>query len=198
MAMSPKDVLSVSCVSDAVFPSLIQNFTQMRCSFKSAISLITENRGSHLTRATINTRWEATQRVMEAKLTRLAHKIAMQLHVVAESCTIYSSRSGRPVRKLLDTIVLRKKLIRRKEILTAEWSVIICAESVQWLGYRLEDRGSIPRRAITSRRSLGPTQSPFRWVKRGTESSFRGVKRLGGEADHSPPSSAEVKEWVEL
>jgi hypothetical protein len=34
-----------------------------------------------------------TQRVMEAKLTRLSHKIAMQLHLVAESCTICSSRS---------------------------------------------------------------------------------------------------------
>jgi hypothetical protein len=27
---------------------------------------------------------------------------------------------------------------------------------------------------------------------------FLGVKRQGCEADHSPPSSAEVKEWVEL
>jgi hypothetical protein len=49
------------------------------------------------------TRWEATQRVMAAKLTRLNHKIAIQLHLVAESYTICSSRSGRPVRKLLDT-----------------------------------------------------------------------------------------------
>jgi len=36
---------------------------------------------------------------MGAKLTRLTHKIAIQLHLVAES----SSRSRRPVRKLLDT-----------------------------------------------------------------------------------------------
>jgi hypothetical protein len=49
------------------------------------------------------TRWEATQRVMAAKLTRLTHKIAIQLHVVAEGCAICSSRSRRPVRKLLDT-----------------------------------------------------------------------------------------------
>jgi hypothetical protein len=28
--------------------------------------------------------------------------------------------------------------------------------------------------------------------------SFPGVKRPGREADHSHPSSAEVKEWVEL
>jgi hypothetical protein len=51
---------------------------------------------------TINTRWEGTQRVMAAKLTRLTYKIAIQLHLVAENCTICSSRSRRPVRKLLD------------------------------------------------------------------------------------------------
>jgi hypothetical protein len=43
MAMSPKDVLSISCVSDALFPSLKQSFTQIPCFFKSAISLITES-----------------------------------------------------------------------------------------------------------------------------------------------------------
>jgi len=41
---------------------------------------------------------------MVAKLIRLTHKIAIQLHLVAESCTICSSRSRRPVRKLLDTL----------------------------------------------------------------------------------------------
>jgi hypothetical protein len=40
---------------------------------------------------------------MAAKLTRLTHKIAIQLHVIAESCTICSSRCRWPVRKLLDT-----------------------------------------------------------------------------------------------
>jgi len=40
---------------------------------------------------------------MAAKLTRLAHKMAIQQHLVAESCTICSSRFGRPVWKLLDT-----------------------------------------------------------------------------------------------
>jgi hypothetical protein len=42
---------------------------------------------------------------------------------------------------------------------------------------------------------LGPTQPPIQWVP-GVLSL--GVKRPGREADHSPPSSAEVKEWVEL
>jgi hypothetical protein len=40
---------------------------------------------------------------MAAKLTRLTHKIAIQLHPVAESCTICSSLSRSPVRKLVDT-----------------------------------------------------------------------------------------------
>jgi hypothetical protein len=39
---------------------------------------------------------------MAAKLTRLAHKIVIQLHLVAEGSTICSSRSRRPVRILLD------------------------------------------------------------------------------------------------
>jgi hypothetical protein len=39
---------------------------------------------------------------MAAELTRLTHRIAIQLHLMAESCTIYSSRSRRPARKLLD------------------------------------------------------------------------------------------------
>jgi hypothetical protein len=40
---------------------------------------------------------------MAAKLTRSIHNIAIQLHLVAESCTICSSRSRSPVRKLLVT-----------------------------------------------------------------------------------------------
>jgi hypothetical protein len=43
--------------------------------------------------------------------------------------------------------------------------------------------------------ALGPTQRPIQWVP-GT--LFLGVKRPGREADHSPPSSAEVKECMEL
>jgi len=48
-------------------------------------------------------RWEATRRVMAPKLSRLTHKIAIQLHSMAERCTLCSSRSRRPVRKLLVT-----------------------------------------------------------------------------------------------
>jgi hypothetical protein len=70
------------------------------------------------------------------------------------------------------------------------------------LGYELDDWGSIPGRGVgiflfttASRTALGPTQPPIQWVQ-GALSS--GVKQQAREADHSPPSSAEVREWVEL
>jgi hypothetical protein len=46
-----------------------------------------------------------------------------------------------------------------------------------------------------SRTALGPTQPPIQWV---LGALSPGIKRPGREADHSPPSSAEVKECVEL
>jgi hypothetical protein len=46
-----------------------------------------------------------------------------------------------------------------------------------------------------SRMALGPTQPSIQWV-RGALSL--GVQRLGREADHSPPSSADVEECVKL
>jgi hypothetical protein len=63
-------------------------------------------------------------------------------------------------------------------------------------GYRLDGRGPVPGRdkillfSTTSRPSLGPTQPPIHWVPGAI--SLR-LKRQGREADHSPPSSAEVK-----
>jgi hypothetical protein len=65
------------------------------------------------------------------------------------------------------------------------------------LGYGLDDRGFDSRRGLgiflfttASRPVLGPIQPPIQWVQ-GFLSL--GVKRRGREADHSPPSSAEVK-----
>jgi hypothetical protein len=43
---------------------------------------------------------------------------------------------------------------------------------------------------IASRTALGPIQTPIQWVPGALS---LGEKRLGCEADHSPPSSAEVK-----
>jgi hypothetical protein len=47
----------------------------------------------------------------------------------------------------------------------------------------------------TSRTALEPTQPPIQWVPGALS---LGVKWPGREADHSPLSSAKVKEWVEL
>jgi hypothetical protein len=48
---------------------------------------------------------------------------------------------------------------------------------------------------IASKMALGPTQPPIQGV---LGALFLGVKRPGREADQSPPTSAEVKEWMEL
>jgi hypothetical protein len=72
------------------------------------------------------------------------------------------------------------------------------------LGYGLDDRDSRVRFPVggvgiflftASRTALGPTKPP---IQRVSGAPSLGVKRPGREADHSPPSSAEVKEWVDL
>jgi hypothetical protein len=71
-------------------------------------------------------------------------------------------------------------------------------------GYRLDDRMIGVRLPVQARNfslwhhvqtGSGATQPPIQWVP-GVLSV--GVKRPGCKADHTPPSSAEVKEWVEL
>jgi hypothetical protein len=54
--------------------------------------------------------------------------------------------------------------------------------------------GNFPFTAA-SRTTLEPTQPPIQWV---LGALSLGIKRPGREADHSPPSSAEIKECVEL
>jgi hypothetical protein len=72
------------------------------------------------------------------------------------------------------------------------------------LGYELDDRGSRARFPAGAgnfslhyrvQNGSGAIQPPMQWV---LGAISLGVKRLGREADHSPPSSAEVKECVEL
>jgi hypothetical protein len=67
------------------------------------------------------------------------------------------------------------------------------------LGYGLDDWSSTVRFPVglgiflfttVSRTALGLTQPPIQWVPGALS---LGVKRLGLEADHSPPSSVEVK-----
>jgi hypothetical protein len=69
-------------------------------------------------------------------------------------------------------------------------------------GCGLDDRGSIPGGGLgifpfdtVSRPALGLTQPPIQWVPGALS---LGVYRPGREADHSPPSSAEVNECVDL
>jgi hypothetical protein len=60
------------------------------------------------------------------------------------------------------------------------------------LGGRSSSPGSVKNFlfSLSSRPAVGSTQPPIQWV--------RGVKRPGREADHSPPTSAEVKKNVDL
>jgi hypothetical protein len=65
-------------------------------------------------------------------------------------------------------------------------------------GYRLDDRGVGRLRSYlystASRPTLGSIQPPIQWVP---VALSLGVKRLEREADHSPPTSAEVKKkWI--
>jgi hypothetical protein len=115
---------------------------------------------------------------MAAKFTRMTHKIAIRLHLVTESCTMCSSCSRRPVRKLLDT-------------------PSSSAVDVTALGYGLDDRRFESRQGLgivlfttASRPALGPTPLPIQWVLRALS---LWVKQPARETDHSPPSCAEVK-----
>jgi hypothetical protein len=64
------------------------------------------------------------------------------------------------------------------------------AQPVQGLGYGLDERSSIPGRATASAQALGPTKLPIQRVPQTLSPGVKGPER---EADHSPPSSAEVK-----
>jgi hypothetical protein len=76
------------------------------------------------------------------------------------------------------------------------------------LGYGLDDLGSRVRflagagkfslhhRCVQNGSGAHPASCPM--DTRGSFSGGGGVNRPGCEADHSPPSSAEIKEWVEL
>jgi len=77
---SPKAVLRILFVTDTFFPDLKHKFTLILSSFNRNVQL-------HLTHIKMNTRWEAVQRVMAAKFTRLTETTVKLLHLVAENCT---------------------------------------------------------------------------------------------------------------
>jgi hypothetical protein len=96
----------------------------------------------------------------------------------------------------------RHVLIRAAKCIDVDGGIF---ENILWdssvgvaTGYGLDDQGggrSSPGRiknfyvSISSRPALGSAQPFIKWVP--------GVKRQGREADHSPPTSAEVKKmWI--
>jgi hypothetical protein len=62
----------------------------------------------------------------------------------------------------------------------------------EWLGFNTCQRQGILLFATASRPVMVPTQPPVQWVL-GALSWGGGVKKPVHEADHSPPSSVEVK-----
>jgi hypothetical protein len=95
---------NISISKDSIFIGIVASIFVSTCfEYARIIQKFPDWVITKYTLTSINTRWEVTQRVMEAKLTKVTHKIAIQLHLVVQSCTICSSRSRRPVRKLLDT-----------------------------------------------------------------------------------------------
>jgi hypothetical protein len=82
-------------------------------------------------------------------------------------------------------VELRAVIAQSIEGCASGWTIGILGFDFQW-------RLGIFLFTTASRTTLGPTQ-PIQWVP-GTLSL--GLKRPGREADHSPPSSAEVKECV--
>jgi hypothetical protein len=141
---------------------------------------------------------------MTAKFSRLTHKTAIQLHLVAETCIICSSRSRRLVRKLLDTpsyfieiiqIVVGVKYLDGRR--PSSHKLFFCFVR---LGHGLDDRGCRVRFPAGGWEFFPSPPRPERhWGPPSLLSSgYRGalslgVKRPGREADHSPSSSAEVK-----
>jgi hypothetical protein len=89
-----------------------------------------------------------------------------------------------------------RKLTEASSLLRSQDSVVGIAT-----GYGLDDRGVIVRVPVgsrifstLSRPALEPTQPSIQWV---LGALSLGVKRPGHEADHSPPTSAEVKKmWI--
>jgi hypothetical protein len=85
------------------------------------------------------------------------------------------------------------------EILSVPWETpcfwgIICSHV--FTAWPFSPRPSLhPSLRCIYFRIMGSSQPPIHWVPGDLS---LGVKRPGREADHSPPSSAEVEEWVEL
>jgi hypothetical protein len=93
-----------------------------------------------------------------------------------------------PIRLL--TSSFQKITIRPLRLINTRYGAINCWAG--WLGVRVPaEAGNFSLHHCSSRPALEPIQPPIYWVPEGAISL--GVKRLGREVGHSPPSSAEVK-----
>jgi hypothetical protein len=90
------------------------------------------------------------------------------------------------------TITQGSIIVNNKDNITGNWDGSVSVAT----GYRLNGQGSIPGRGkifilcIASTVAVEHTQPPIQWV---FGAISPGVKQPGHEADHSPLSSAEVK-----
>jgi hypothetical protein len=86
----------------------------------------------------INTRWEATQRLVAAKLTKLSHKIALQLHLVAKRYTICSGRSVKLTTHLhLVPRLIAWSCVSASPYVYMAWCLIKQTETSSWRGTSL-------------------------------------------------------------
>jgi hypothetical protein len=75
--------------------------------------------------------------------------------------------------------------------------IMVCFTVVDYRGSRVRSPAGTGNFSLYHRVQNGSGAHPASYPMC-TRGSFPVGKRLGREADHSPPSSAEVKEWVEL
>jgi hypothetical protein len=111
---------------------------------------------------------------------------------------------------MLETEVISSWLTRQVALEAFSVIIIVFILHIQWgrdsvvgiaTGYGLGEWGVGVRVPVvsrifftSSRPALGPTQTPIEWV---SGALSPGVKRQGREADHSHPTSAEVKKkWI--
>jgi hypothetical protein len=90
--------------------------------------------------------------------------------------------------KSIDSIPKRAMIAQSVQRWATDWTIGV-------LGFDSRRRLGVFLFTTASRTVLEPIQLPIQWVAGAL--SLR-VKRPGREVDQSPPSSAEVKEWVEL
>jgi hypothetical protein len=84
---------------------------------------------------------------------------------------------------IFQRVLERKQLLQSLHIWATGWTIgVLGFDSRQWLGIFLF--------TTASRTALGPTQLPIKWVPGALS---LGINRPGHEANHSLPSSAEVK-----